>query len=318
MDELIKLINSQDGVVTRKQALRFLSPDALDHRLGRSWKVLLPGTYAAAPIATGERQRLRAALLFAGAGSMLSDTSALGLLGLPFVPVDDKVRVLVPDACKRASREFVVIRRSIRLPVPVIAGGLPVAPIHRALCELGSRHVAERESLAVFAAAVQRRLVSVAELLVEAHAGPARGRTRLLRVIAPLAAGIRSAPEADFRDLVKTSRVLPTPLWNPLIELPDGRRFSPDALFTGAGLVHETNGRAYHAPNEHGDDLFEDMQRRNDALVSAGLVVLHNSPRRIASEPSVVRHEVEQSCRRYEGRGLPTGVRIIRDGPEAA
>ncbi|HVV76813.1 MAG TPA: hypothetical protein VHC43_12315 [Mycobacteriales bacterium] len=311
------LLAAQDGVITRKQALAHLSPDALDHRLGREWKVVLPGIYIAASSAPPQRQRLRAALLFAGPQAVLSDTSALRLFGVPYVPADDKIRVLVPDAVQRHSRDFVVIKRSIRMPTACVVGGLQVAPVCRSLCELGQRHPNERESLAVVAAAVQSRLVTARELSVEAHAGPARGRPRLLRVIAPVEAGVRSAPEADFRRIVESSRVLPPPLWNALVELPDGRRFSPDALFVEAGLVHETNGRQFHAP-EAGNGVFEDMQRRNDALVAAGFVVLHNSPSRLRAEPAVVRREVEQAYRRNAGRGLPGGVRFLREGPAAA
>jgi hypothetical protein len=315
MDELLRL---QDGVITRKQALGWLTPDALHHRLGRRWQVLLPGVYLAAQGPPTARQKMRAALLFVGPGGLLSDTTALRVMGVPYLPVDQMVRVLIPDAVQRLSREFVVVRRSTRMPERLSVSGMDSAPPVRALCEFGLRHPNERESLAVFAAAVQRRLATVDELMAEAAAGPARGRPRLLRVIAPLAAGIRSAPEADFRSIVDQSRVLPTPLWNPTIELADGRRFSPDALFVDAGLVHETNGRRFHAPDERGDGLFDEMQRRHDALVSAGLVVLHNSPRRIAEEPAQVRAEVETCYRRHRGSGLPKNVRLIREGPAVA
>jgi very-short-patch-repair endonuclease len=83
---------------------------------------------------------------------------------------------------------------------------------------------------------------------------------------------------------------------------------SPDALFVDAGLIHETNGRAFHAA----DDVFEEMQERNDALVAAGLTVLHNSPRRILADPSNVRAEVERCYQRLRGNGLPPGVVVVR------
>jgi hypothetical protein len=150
------------------------------------------------------------------------------------------------------------------------------------MCDLALREADERSSLAVAAAAVQLGRVSVSALADEAKRAAARGRPRLLRVLDALASGVRSAPEQDFRALVQSSRILPEPLWNPTLQLPDGRRVSPDALFVDAGLVHETNGRAFHAA----DDLFEDMQRRNDALVTAG------------------RASPEQSGFAYRNRGL--------------
>ncbi|HVT65692.1 MAG TPA: hypothetical protein VHD81_11095 [Mycobacteriales bacterium] len=305
----------QDGLITRQQALAFLSDNVLRRRLGRHWQVVLPGVYAADHRPLSARQRLRAALLYAGPHSMLNDTSALQVYGLPFVPNDSNVHVLIPDAVQRLSRQFVVAKRSWRLPVPVIIDGLPVAPMYRALCELGARHEDERDSLAVLAAAVQQARVPLADLVAEAHAGQARGRARLLRVLAPLECGVRSAPEADFRQLVKRSRVLPTPLWNSLIQLPDGRCFSPDALFQDAALVHEVNGRRFHAPEEAGADAFDAMQQRNDALVAAGFVVLHNAPRRLRDDPRGVMREVEEVYRRHANRGLPSGVTLIRAAP---
>jgi hypothetical protein len=196
--------------------------------------------------------------------------------------------------------------------------GLPVVPLVRALCEFGARHDDERESLAVVAAAVQRRRLPLATFIEEIERGPNRGRPRLVRIAQKLGAGVLSAPESDFRDLVMRSKGLPEPLWNPLIRLPNGREFSPDALFVDAGLVHETNGRRYHSgadPLVSPVDTFEDMQRRNDALVAAGFVVLHNSPHRIRTESSAVMAEVEECYVRHSGRGLPPGVVILRSGP---
>ena len=157
---------------------------------------------------------------------------------------------------------------------------------------------------------MQRRLIDPDVLIHEAVHGPTRGRPKLARVIETLSQGIRSAAEHDFRSLVMRSRVLPEPQWNSLLQLPGGQLVSPDALFEEAGLVHETNGRRFHAA----EDLFEDMQRRHDVMVAAGLVVLHNSPRRLASEARVVIDEVEACYRRNAGRGLPPGVTIVRRG----
>jgi hypothetical protein len=243
---------------------------------------------------------------------MLSDSAALEVYAVPFVPHDGVVRLLVPATEQPSSRDFVVIRRSARLPNAMFIAGLPTAPLVRALCEFGLRHENERESLAVLATAVQRGRVTVADLVDEANAGPSRGRPRLFRSIRPIEAGVRSAPEADFRSLIRRSRILPTPIWNGLVELPGGQRFSPDALFEDAALIHETNGRRFHSEEDAGADAFEDMQRRNDALVAAGFVVLHNSPRRILTEGAAVLREVEQSYQRHAGRGLPRGVRLLR------
>ena len=305
----------QDGLITRQQALEFLAEGAVQWRLGRHWQVVLPGVYCIERAVLSDRQRLRAALLYAGPDAMLNDATALRLHGLPFVPDEDEVRVLIPESVQRLSRQFVVTKRTWRLPESVLVDGLPSAPLCRALCEFGARHECERDSVAVIAAAVQQGRVALGELVAEARAGQSRGRPRLLRVLAPLVAGVRSAPEADFRLLVARSRVLPTPLWNSLVELPDGTRFSPDALFVDAAVVHEVNGRQYHAPHEAGEDVFDAMQRRNDALVAAGFIVLHNSPRRLRVDAGGVLRELEAVYRQHADRGMPRGIKLLRAGP---
>jgi hypothetical protein len=300
--------NAQDGLLTRRQALQQLTPSELDRKLGHEWPVILPGVYLTTGGEPTLRQRRRAALLSAGPSAMLSDLDALDLYGVPNLPPDPFVRVVVPNDVQRASRDFRAIRRTKRLPTARVVSGLPVVPANRALADFILRHPYERDALAIASVALQRRLVDLDGLSLEAAEGPSRGRPRLLRVIERLASGVRSVAESDVRDLVRRSRVLPEPLWNSLLRLPDGQMVSPDALFEDAGLVHETNGRRYHAP----DDLFEDMQRRHDAMVAAGLVVLHNSPRRIGEDSRAVLAEIEACYVRNQGRGLPPGVELVR------
>jgi hypothetical protein len=305
------LLARQDQICTRRQALGSRTGAEIDGCLGRRWQVILPGVYATFTGEITQRHKQRAALLHAGDGSMLTDLTGLRLHRIPYLPADPVTRVLVRDDVQRASRDSIVIRRTTRLPPPVFLDGFPVAPAHRALCDFLLRYPDHRVALAVAAAAVQLGRVSVSQLIDEARLGPARGRPRLCRVINDLGAGVRSAPENDFRQLVLASRVLPEPLWNCLLRLPDGREISPDALFTDAGLVHETNGRKYHS----GDEAFDDMQERHDAMTAAGLTVLHNPPHRIRSESGVVIAQVEECHTRDGGRGLPPGVVILRPGP---
>ena len=103
----------------------------------------------------------------------------------------------------------------------------------------------------------------------------------------------------------------------PEIELPDGTVFSPDALFEDAALIHEVNGRQFHAADEAGEDVFEAMQRRHDLLVAAGVRALHNSPRRLRRDADSVLREVEEVYLRRAGRGMPPGVKILRTAPLA-
>ena len=113
--------------------------------------------------------------------------------------------------------------------------------------------------------------------------------------------GARSGPEADFLDLCAAIPELPTPLVNPLLQLPGGMKVSPDSLFYDAAVIHETNGRGPHGD----EDAFESMQVRHDALTAAGFVVLHNSPRSLRLEPDRVMRQLLACVQRHAARGLP-------------
>lgn len=314
-DPLNDLFSRQDGVITRQQALRYVSDDTIAGRLGKTWRVLLPGIYSMTTDKPTRHQLLRAGLLFGGPTAQLSDVTALQQHQLFDQSIECPVHLLVSSSTQRASRDFVVIRRTTRLPDPDRIGGLPAAPPYRAVCEYILRTPDYWDGLAVASAALQRRRICLDELDSELSAGPAKGRPRLRRVVENLRAGIRSAPEGAFRDLYCTCRSLPQALWNPLIELPGGVRISPDCLVVDAGLVHEVNGRKHHAEAEAGLDAFVDMQRRADIMIAADLRVLSNAPVRIFREGASVISEFTTVYRRERGRGLPAGVRILRPGP---
>jgi hypothetical protein len=305
-------------LISRSQALLQLSEREVDVRLGRRWQVVLPGVYSTSLAPLTDHDLGVAALLHAGSEAVLTDVAALRLYRVPFLPDDPTIHVLVPNRVQRASRQFVTIVRTTRQPPVVMLDGLPVAPLARALCDFARRQPDERASIAVVAAAVQLDKVLVARLFEEARMGSARGRPRLLRVLAPIAAGIRSAPEHDFRELVRSSHVLPEPLWNPTLLLPDGSQLSPDALFEDAALIHEVNGRRYHAPDEAGEDRFEHMQLRHDLLATSGFTVLHNWPKRLRTEARTVMAQVEECYLRLRGCGLPAGVVMLRRGPTSS
>lgn len=172
---------------------------------------------------------------------------------------------------------------------------------------MSRRLSSERAVLAAFSEAVQRRLVTVEQLTTAHIQGPPRRAGLADAALADIGAGIHSAPEADFRRLAEASLVLPPLLYNRRLRLPSGRVVVPDALAVDAGLVHETNGRR---PHER-EDLFDDMQERHDEMTESGLVVLHNSPRRIRSQARSVIAQFERCYQLNAGRGLPEGITLL-------
>jgi hypothetical protein len=303
---LNEIASNQDGMLTRLQALECLTLGELRHRLSRSWSMTLPGVYATFRGELTERQRHRAALLYAGGSAQLADVTALTAYGVRYVPTESAVHVLIPAEQHRASRGFVVVRRTHRMPTAQVIGGLRFCPPERALVEAAARIGSPQTAHALLADAVSRGIAQVATLVEEVEHVTGRGSGVARRSVTEVARGARSAPEVDFVRLCRSSPTLPTPMLNRALILPDGRKVIPDALFPRSPLVHEVNGREFHA----GEDLFESMQERHDAMTAAGLTLLHNSPRRIRREGPAVLAEVIACYRRLEGQPLPPGVRL--------
>jgi hypothetical protein len=254
-----------------------------------------------------------AAQLYCGNGVRFTDRVVLEAFGIRFLPDEDpeQLQALIPWEQTRKSLSFLKVTRTRFLPEPQWVNGFPTTPLARALVDFGLRARDERVVLGVLADAVQRNKVSVGALEKALRIAPKQGRAATAAAIEALRAGIRSVPEQDFRAIAQGVRTPPV-LFNPLLQLPSGRRISPDALIEQCGLVHETNGRLAHAE----DDLFESMQERHDVMTAAGLTALHNPPRRLLSDSRLVAIEWRQCARRQAGLGLPPGVSVLRRGPE--
>jgi hypothetical protein len=304
---LVATLNGQDGVIHRSQALGFgLTTGAIKARLRYGhWRSLLPEVYLSNAGEPTWRQRLVAAQLYAGPDSAIDGVSACYFYGIRAFPVDrERVFVVAPFGSTARSRGFVVARRTTA-PMSVQSTEFvrylePAAAVIAAT----RRMRRARSVLATLSDAVQRGVVTHADLVRANIQGPPRNARFADDALEQLAAGVRSAPEGDFRTLASASAILPPLEYNVWVRLPCGRVVCLDALIESSAVVHETNGRAHHAR----EDLFADMQERHDAVTAGGFIVLHNPPRRIRDRPREVIAEVERCHRLYEGRGMPPGV----------
>lgn len=118
------IADQQDGLITRQQAIAAgLSKPAVRYAIssGGRWQVVLPGVYATFTGPLGQVHRLRAALLYGGAGAVISGATACRLRGLTYVPdAGNAIDVLVAHRCQRADTQFVRPRRTRRLPMPTL------------------------------------------------------------------------------------------------------------------------------------------------------------------------------------------------------
>ncbi|SDS34505.1 hypothetical protein SAMN04515669_0886 [Jiangella sp. DSM 45060] len=319
--EVLRLAAAQDGLITRSQALSAgMSIGALRHavRAGGSWQRVVPGVYATFTGPLQDLHRLRTAELVVGADGMITGSWACRSWGLRYGPEPgEQVDVLLDRRRDRGRVGFIRVIRTSHLPEPrrcvdearfqelrrsgpplelvfdgtvSSPGVVTLAPPARAVVDTivhARQPWALRDARALMCEVVQRRRSTVAELCAEVAAAPRRGGAVARRAIRDIAAGCRSAPECELRDLVLTSRLLPEPRWNRT--LPGHRRIVPDACWPEARLVVEVDSRSFHG--------FGDAPRRTEErrarYAMLGWRVLPVSPMRLRSEPQAVLREIE-------------------------
>jgi hypothetical protein len=293
----------QHGVIARAQALDCgMTERVLRYRAraGGPWQALLPGVYLTHTGRPDDDQRELAALLFAGAHSVLTGPAALRRYGLS-ARRPGTVDVLVPRATQRADAGFARLHRTARLPDMVCTAGaarfvLParaVADTARGMTDLSSVR-------AVVAEAVQRGRCPVRLLAEELAAGPAQGSALLRRALAEVADGIRSAAEGDLRDLIVWAG-LPVPMFNPRLIVAGEFLAQPDCWWPGPGVAAEADSRAWHlSPRD-----WEYTQARHARMSAHGIIVLHFAPARIRAKRNEVADDIRKALAAGQGRSLP-------------
>lgn len=297
-------------MVTRAQA-RYcgLTDDAIDGLLHRrQWRRLLPQTFLVGPGPPTREQWLEAVVLYAGPTAALDGLTALQMHGLRYLPATHRLHVVVDHARRLVPHELVACRRTTspirtdpRFELPVLA--LPDALVAACLAQPSLRSVR-----AMTADAVQRELTTLAGLVEAFDKAPRRGSAHMRRAIEDLRAGVRSAPEAEFRDLARACPDLPEPQWNVTLALADGTILGcVDGYIHEAALVHEVDSDEHHGYAEKR----EATERRRSRLTSYGLTVLSSSPRRIRGDGAAVLGELVRAYRLGLERGPAPGVVVL-------
>ena len=295
------LLGKQHSVVTREQAeAAGLTQAAIDYRIRPDgpWQRVLPGVYLAVTGVATPRQREVAALLYAGPASVLTGLSALRRHRFR-ASAGDVIDVLVPSERQRGSRSFASLHRTTKMPELYCAEGAVrwVLPA-RAVADAARGMTILADVRAVVAESVQRGHCSLAMLRAELESGPVQGSALLRRTLAEVADGIRSAAEADLRDLIKRAR-LPVPMFNPRLYAGDTLIAVPDCWWPEAGLAAEVDSREWHlSPRD-----WEHTMRRHASMSSYGIITLHFTPRQIRQEAAVVAAAIRDALR--AGRKRP-------------
>jgi hypothetical protein len=151
-------------------------------RPGGPWQRLLPGIALLHNGPPTVRDRLTAALLYAGGGAMVTGHMALRLYGVRSARPNAGLHILVSHRRRRASTADVTIERTRRIPSHRAIDRTPVAPISRALIDATRRMSDLREVRALIAEVIQRQMCTVAAVANEISAAQSRGTALPRRV----------------------------------------------------------------------------------------------------------------------------------------
>lgn len=307
------LLRDQSGLATRQQLLAAgLTRAALDWRVGRSWRYVLPSVVSTEPGRLDEMHRHRAALLWGGEKAILSGSAAARYFGSTATPKDPRVRLLVPHPQSSRRDQWAHAHRT-RVPEGgvVTAGGRRWASKPRAIVDAARWTVLDRDARAIVIEAVQRRIVAPDELAHELSRGSRRGSARLWRALDEAAAGSWSVPEAEVAELIARMPDLPEPWLNPQLRLPDDTVLvSPDVWFDDVALALMVHSWQHHAVGEDWTrTVLEDSE-----LASAGALTIGIPPRALRSRSAAVERVIRRAYQSAAARPRPSVIATPRNG----
>lgn len=312
-DELIATADSQLGLITAAQLAELgVETSTTSRRVGGGmWTRVLPGVHLVGGGLPSRRQRERAALLYAGEGSLLTGTSALRILGFRALRLqetnDDEperpepVHVLVPHQRRRTSTGFVRVERTHRLPVGARRGGLDLAPLVRAVGDAARRMRRQSDATALVAESLQRGWATYDDLRLELAEGPVRGSAFFRQALDGLASGAHSVPEVDLAGELDAAGI-PHVVLNARLLSAEGAFITiADAWLDDVGVAIEVDSVEHHASG-HG---FDRTVRRNSRYAAAGVLVVTVLPRDIRERPAAVIAAVRAARQAALERGRP-------------
>jgi hypothetical protein len=270
-----------DGVV-RVADLRAagLSNHALAARCRPSgpWQRILPGVVLLSHAPPSRRQRVRAAMLYTGPHAVLTGTDAMCAHGLA-PPGNDEVLVLIPSARRQTSRAYLTVERTTRLPPAIRRGGLPVAPLARAVVDAARREHDHDRLAALVLEPVRAGACTVADLRVELNAGNQRGTAAVRALLAGREHEVVPVTQGLARRVLRLAP-LPPPRWQVELHARDGTVLGvADAWWPDAGLAWSLG--AQQRPLPRGEPATAE-------LAGLGITVLHTDPAHLRTDPDTV------------------------------
>ncbi|MDT0533326.1 type IV toxin-antitoxin system AbiEi family antitoxin domain-containing protein [Micromonospora sp. DSM 115977] len=308
--ELAVAAERQQQIVTRGQLLAAGLDDMYLYRQTRrsQWQRVLPGTYALVTGTLTEEQRRIAAALYAGPQAQVTGLAALIWYGFRQSPRTDDVHLIVPHHARRSSAGFARVTRALALDAKARRATVyPVCSPARAVVDAARDLSQLRPVRAIVAESVQRGFTDLTRLDEEIRRAR-RSRTALVRkAFSEVVHGSRSAPEAELRTCLTSSRLLPEIRWNPRLVAGDGGSLpTPDGYLADAAVALEVDSQEYHF---NAGDWARTLDRHNE-MSRHGILILHFTPAQIRREPGRVRRMVEDAYESRRGLGAANRVRV--------
>jgi len=309
-EALDALVRAFECVVTHAQLREIGVPaSTITYRIRPNgpWQRVLPGVVITHRGTPTQRERVLAALRYAGDGSVLTGAAALRCHGVSRTGRSDQLLVLVPHHSQRSSHGFVTVRRTRRMPTPIAARKVASAPVARALVD----ECRERDTVdsvrELIATVIQASHCGLDDVVREVYAAAPQRTALSRRVLAEIGAGIRSVAEAKAREAFR-NRGVPQPRWNCEIRTVDDELVAiPDGVWEDVMAALEIDSMTWHL----GPARYLRTQRRQRRLLISGVPVLPVGPGDIIDDPDQFVREVLAFRRELAGRLLPTHLRVV-------
>ncbi|ONI91170.1 hypothetical protein ALI144C_01565 [Actinosynnema sp. ALI-1.44] len=228
------------------------------------WQQLLPGVLLLKSGQPTRRQRLKAAVLYAGPEAQITGIESLRAHGMHAFDADD-LHMLIPSNRRLSSRDYVRVERTSRMPRARNIRGISFAPPYRAAVDAARNLRDPGEQRAVLYAPMEAGLCTIDQVRAEIDAGAQRGtaalRAMLDEVLPPPLAN--TVPHSWAKRLLSDAP-LPAPEWNVPLHTNSGEPLGV------ADAWWDTVGLAWDFGNQY-DTL---TRRRHEAFSRAGVMVV--------------------------------------------
>ncbi|TRV81602.1 hypothetical protein FKN01_02330 [Streptomyces sp. 130] len=278
-------------------------------RGGGPWQRPLPGVFVLHPGPLSGRERLRAALLYAGrppapgrrpapprtgdpeyGDAVLTGLAALSLHGFAAAPPAasvERVDVLVPRVRRSRSAGYARLLRTARPPCPELVDGLPVAPVARARAAAAARLGDAVTVRRLLTEAVRGGHCEPGALVGELSRAKVLGRPQVADAVDALLAEGRAMAEERLYAVVR-AHGLGEPLWNVDLRLPGGPHLGRvDAYWPDEAVAVELDTRApRHSRDDEGHRAeWAAYATRREHLERLGVTVVHLAPEKLRDAP---------------------------------